>query len=493
MKRILCLLPAIIFTLIFFASCSNENGVKTENNKNDPGETASDEATAPENEEPDPADIEELPEKDFGGRTFTFLSYGDGTMNTWSTPDIVKESENGEPVNDAVYRRNRQTEERFGIEIKAQYNGTSGLVERTFKSGDNAFDAVWLDMNGLGICAQNRYLADLKELPCLDLKKKYWDQSVTRDLSVGGKVYFAAGDISIGDKWSTWVMMFNKNMVRDNNLENIYELVKSGGWTIDKFSQMIKDVSKDLDGNGIWDNKDQYGFTTTNDTIYGFYYGCGETPVKKSNSDLLEYSYKSGGADKLQKIAEITVEILKKEDNTLIVNNGKYTWQEGMYLFLEDRALFYSEVMVQIERLRVMETDFGIIPLPKFDKNQKDYVTFVHPAGGLLGVLSNHEDREFAGIILEATAAESSRTLRPAYYDITLKRKGARDVESEQMLDIIIQNRAFDPGIIFNLGNVMNSYYNMAAKGEANVSSMLEKQIEKMEKDINDFNDKFMQ
>ena len=105
----------------------------------------------------------------------------------------------------------------------------------------------------------------------------------------------------------------------------------------------------------------------------------------------------------------------------------------------------------------------------------------------------NHENKEFAGIILEAVAAESSRTLRPAYYEITLKTKGARDVESEQMLDIIIQNRIFDPGLIYNFGNVMSSYQSLVAKGDLTAASMLEKQNEKIEKDIDDFNSKFMQ
>ena len=486
MYRTICLLFVLLGLLV---SCTpGSDGAKE---KSDANQSAVGGSPMQEIETSDNAYTEELPETDFGGRVFTFLSYGDGTINTWSTADIVREAETGDPMDDAVYTRNKRVEGRFGIEIDAQYNATAALVERTVKSGDNAFDAVWLDMYNLGICAQKQYLADLKELPFLNLGKKYWDQSVMRDLSVNGRIYFVTGDISVVDKWSTWIMMFNKNMVRLNDLESPYELVKNGEWTIDKFSRMVKDVSKDLDGNGIWDEKDQYGFTTTNDTAYGFYYSCGETPVVKDKNDMLEYSYKNGGTDKLQKVIEMTVEILKKDDNTLIVNNGKYSWQVGMNVFLEDRALFYSEVMIQVERLRVMETDFGILPLPKFDKNQKDHITFVHPAGGLLGVPVTHEDREFAGIILEAVAAESHRTLKPAYYDITLKIKGARDLESEQMLDIILQNRMFDPGIIYDFGNVLSSYHSLAAKGGTDISSMLEKQGAKAQKAIDDFNDKF--
>ena len=143
MKRIICVLLAAIFALTVFVSCSpgNDGGNENDNNKNE-SVTDTDNPTEAESETVDSAYIENLPDMDFGGKTFTFLSYGNGEKDNWTTYDIVRETETGDPINDAVYIRNRRIEARFGITIKAQYNGSASLVEKTVNSGDNAFHIV---------------------------------------------------------------------------------------------------------------------------------------------------------------------------------------------------------------------------------------------------------------------------------------------------------------------------------------------------------------
>lgn len=53
----------------------------------------------------------ELPERDYGGESFDILTAGNWDNNWTEIYDFMAEEETGEPVNDAVYRRNRAVEE----------------------------------------------------------------------------------------------------------------------------------------------------------------------------------------------------------------------------------------------------------------------------------------------------------------------------------------------------------------------------------------------
>jgi len=432
--------------------------------------------------------IEDLPEIDFGDRAFTFWSYGDGTELDWTAFDAVSETYTGEPINDAVMDRNTRLEERLKIRIEVQFGKTSESVDRSVKSGDNAFDAVWLNLWHAGMCAQKGSLLDLHELKYINLEKGYWDNCVTRDLSVGGKIYFATGDISIYDDRGTWVLMFNKAMVRDNQIENPYGIVQRGEWTVEKFREMLRNTSKDLNGDGVWDENDQYGLSTTNDTIIGLFYSCDERFIGKNSGNMIAYNM--DGGDKMQKILELTVDIMKNDHTTISSSdiNVANSWAVTRRIFAEDRALFYAEVLWSVEALRAMETDFGIIPMPKYNVQQERYVTFVAGSASLLSVPVTCDDREFTGVVLEAMAAESNRTLKPAYYDITLKDKLSRDPESTEMLDLILSNRIYDLGYIYDFGGVLTTYVGLAAKGSTELTSALERIGPKVTKELDAFN-----
>jgi len=86
--------------------------------------------------------------------------------------------------------------------------------------------------------------------------------------------------------------------------------------------------------------------------------------------------------------------------------------------------------------------------------------------------------------ILEALSAESKYTLRPAYYDVTLKTKMARDEDSSDMLDIIFRNRVWDIGEISNFGDFGWQLIALSMKNDSNIASLFEKRQGAMQKDI---------
>ena len=87
--------------------------------------------------------------------------------------------------------------------------------------------------------------------------------------------------------------------------------------------------------------------------------------------------------------------------------------------------------------MRESDTEFGILPLPKYDESQTGYYTTSRDGRSMFVIPVDVKDADFAGLITEALAVASNKYVVPAYYDVTLKTKTARDDESSEMLDII--------------------------------------------------------
>ena len=72
---------------------------------------------------------------------------------------------------------------------------------------------------------------------------------------------------------------------------------------------------------------------------------------------------------------------------------------------------------------------------------------------------------------MEGMAEVSKYTLTPAYYDVALKGKFIRDEESAEMLDIILAQRTYDLGMIFNWGNMFSWITNLALNSSLDFAS----------------------
>jgi hypothetical protein len=95
------------------------------------------------------------------------------------------------------------------------------------------------------------------------------------------------------------------------------------------------------------------------------------------------------------------------------------------------------------------------------------------------------------GMILEAMSAHSYYDLQNEYVEVSLKTRYARDDESEAMLDIILNNRVFDPGVIFNFGRFADEYQNDIPSGE-NIVTLYSTLADKTREAIDEFNEKIL-
>ena len=144
--------------------------------------------------------------------------------------------------------------------------------------------------------------------------------------------------------------------------------------------------------------------------------------------------------------------------------------------------MFYAHFMYTATELRDMEDDFGILPFPKKDEKQEKYITGLRDTFVGFCVPTGNKDPEFVGTIMEALCVSGSKNVIPAYYDVVLKVKTARDEDSADMLDIIKESVTVDFAYAYGieLDNMANIFY-MAYNAENGFASLWESQKESAE------------
>ncbi|MBP5256183.1 MAG: hypothetical protein J6Z80_03910, partial [Clostridia bacterium] len=167
-------------------------------------------------------------------------------------------------------------------------------------------------------------------------------------------------------------------------------------------------------------------------------------------------------------------------------------WQEMLIRFNDEKALFYTEVMLHVKTMRGYEVDFGIIPTPMYDEQQKNYSHWVNFGEMYVHTLPVHaEDPNRSAYILETTCVASDYYLLPAFYDVSLKSKWSRDDESQDMLDIIFSTYTVDLGNIYNFGQLFN-YVDRAVNSNGGISTVLGALRKSTEMSIEDTVNKFL-
>ena len=414
--------------------------------------------------------VPDLPEADFDGATLNFLVRGESAEPTNFSHEIYAAEENGDTINDAVFRRNIAIQERYNVVItETADNDTVEAVRTSVLANDGAYDVVMVRPNRMVTLAAEGLLCDLWDFPYIDPTAEWWDQNTVEYLTVNDRLYFMNGDINIMDNNAIWACMFNKRLFDEYSLEYPYDAVKDGTWTLDKFIELARVGGKDLNGDGIMDETDQYGLITANENIYPLIVSGGETISGRASDGSIVID---PDLEAIHSLLDKIIALTSDDTVTLIAEryqNKGYTnvWSEVMRAsFREGRGLMYISGILSTTYLRDMEDEFGIVPLPKADEQQAEYYTWMNlNNSSMLAIPVSNSRQDLTGIVVEALAAESVTTLTPAYFDITLSGKVARDEDSAAMLDIILGSVRFDFANLYDLAGINAIFYKGAQTG----------------------------
>ena len=364
--------------------------------------------------------------------------------------DMYAETSTGDIMNDAIYDRNQKVAERFGVNfgIIRSANVYASDATDVILAGDDSYDILLCHARSISPYAQNDLLLEWNtDLKYIDLDKPWWNQDSRKSLSVANKLFTCSGDICHLNLGAANGMFYNKNIFKELNIDEPYDMVKSGKWTFEEFDKLAKQGARDINGDGKIDfENDRIGYLTNHwiGPIEVLYTGSQRICKKDANDEIV-----------LSLNTERTVNIFEKFFALTDSDAGHIILADGqadvmVKAFSEDRVMFLDGNIKTLDRMRDMKSDFGIIPWPKFDESDEKYYTNVDAGCNLIGVPVSVSDPDRVSVILEALCAEGSKSVMPQYYEVVLQTKYSRDDESVQMLDIIRDGRVFDIGYFYS-------------------------------------------
>ncbi len=491
--KILALLLALFMLGSCLIACADDQ-TEDEGKENTPSQSDTPDPTDPTVE--DSRIKPDIPETyDFGNNDVSFLYwYVDSWTNTVRyCRDIYSESVTGEPIPDKVYYRNADIEEAYRVNItlemqKQDIIGTT--ITNQNASGDNTYLITVPRLLEAGNLVVNSAFHNLYEVEHIDLTKPWWDQNSIAQLSSNDTLHLVATSLMVNDKDATAAIAFSKQAITDNSLDDPYQYVHNGEWTYEIIADMASQATKELDGDDKMDKNDFWGFLGKNDVFTSFFHGSGGLFVVKDEDGLFAFNFGTD-EDHINATEDILLYVM---DDEFFFNHHKEGIGDDEYteMFTSGGGLFFWMRLDEVTNMRGSETNFGILPIPKYLESQENYHSTVsqHTTGLLSIPLSTAgDDLSMVGMVLEALSAHSHYDLQNEYIEMSLKGRYARDDESEEMLDIIFGHRVFDPALIFGFGNFANDFQGLAG-GTGNISSFLASKKDATIKAIDEFNEK---
>ncbi len=298
----------------------------------------------------------------------------------------------------------------------------------------------------------NGQTRDWNDFDVIDFSAPWWNSNAHDNLTVAGKLPLMSGAILITEIDDTLAMVYNQSIHAEySNIINfdIYDSVLSGNWTLDNFIAAVMSVSADLNADGE---------ILIGDDLLG--YGADHSSMAMNWPFACDFIHTSitDGAYSVEMTASMINNIttmLEKLANMFMSDFADQSklLEENLEYFINGKLYMFAIILRNLEQMRNMEDDYGVIPYPKFDEAQEDYITHVGGASPIMLIpIQNAADDERLGTILEAMCEVSYRLVRPAYYEVSLKEKGTRDEESKEILNIILDARTYDLAYISATG-----------------------------------------
>ena len=469
MKRIISMLLAILLVLstVVFSLTSCEKEETPEENKTQSETKKEQEVIEGDIFSERAAVDDELPDFDFGGRELRFVSHGNGGYVIPQTP-----KNEGNLLIDAQHDRNDAVQNRFNVKLVSAFNApyyeVNEWVSKAVLSGADEFDVFCNHGHTAGMLVVKNLFLNWYDIPYIDFSKPWWAKSCANELTYDGKCILAVSDFVQTATFGAYCMIFNKSLANAYDFGNLYDVVLSGDWTFDYFYDLIKDIYVDNDASGDRNDGDFYGFSQGNSPnmwLWAF-----DNPIVQKDADGVPViAFKT---DKINDIVSKIYDLCVETKGVYYIDKltQDLTWNP----FLTSNCIISVSALSAptSEGLRNFEDDYGLLPFPKLDENQKDYKTMALGEHPILAVPKTVKDTEFVGVCVEALSAEAYKTVMPTYYEIALKTRYLRDNESKEVLDIIIDGRIFDFGYLYNgAGFFTNTITNVIRSGNKNFES----------------------
>ena len=319
-------------------------------------------------------------------------------------------------------------------------------------AGADDWDVMANDIMAFGSLARDGYLHNVYSNQILDLNQTYWYGDAMRDCQfVEGGMYILIGDYFTDALQSAHALYSNKNLINDyyNDPNYIQNMVFDGTWTFDAMIEVINTVMKDSDGDGTMKEGDLFGFTCIGmwGSMIPFLIGTDIKFIERTDEGI-EYCFNN----------ERSVKILEKL-NELFYSDGALTTladysDAGLRIVFgagQSLIIGYNRIG-DLTKMRDIEFTIGILPYPKLDGDQENYVSSLHDTSevGAIPMTLPPDSMDFCTTCLEVFCRETGKTVIPKYYEEGLKVKYSNGQDDARLIDLIHDSISSPFPVAFN-------------------------------------------
>ncbi len=395
----------------------------------------------------------------FKGTTFSWIGPAG-----WQAP--AADEETGNTTDDAMYFRQRELEEKFGLtwnNIRARASGagdttspTVDMIRQDVMAGTGAYDAAYAANMHTQQLLINNTLMNLTDFTTMDLEREWWPQDLYESFSIGGELYFLTGPIVTKFYQDAMCFVFNKQVALDYNISGLYDLARNREWTFDKMLEIASVIPPNNNGSGA------YRYAGIDGVTVAIAHGYTLTDFDDNGNPFIPESPSAAFVDLADKYSRIF------SDDAITVNTKgrftgnyenfeeKYGYGSNWDLFTDDKILFLMLDSAGVAFLRTLEVNFGVLPVPMGYDTQDEYISYSASSSNNVFVPKTSKNPQMVDVILEAMAALGYKYFKPTYYDNMLKSRSVKDYESKEMLDIIFSTKKYEIANIIDKGANLN-------------------------------------
>ncbi len=362
---------------------------------------------------------------------------------------ILGKEDSQNVVQKATWERAVAVEDDLDVEIEWMgvtadtFNETSAFVQAVqtaLEQPDTTPDAALVYNLYPYVLANKGLSQNLHNAKYIETDMPWWPQIYIDELTVNETLYGIAENSSHATLYNLHGVFFNNELVESYKLEKSpYDMVADNTWTFANMMALIKDTYSDKNNNGSKDANDFFGLITgTQAKIETWFFSMGYRYADKDPAtgdvtlNLKDTAYMSKWLDEFN-AAHAT-------NDFLIYDKNGHT-----KAFFEERAILYATAIRMIDSMvnNNLDMDYGVVPFPKQNSEQENYISVVANTHVVWCVPIN-VDMDESSLILEWMAYEAYREIAPVYFEQCMKLRYAPDERLAPMYDLIRATLAVD-------------------------------------------------
>lgn len=425
-KRIMSLFISAVLVVSLMSGCSKDNPTdksgsttteKTQTSENSGKQEETDKTTE------ETAKFVETP-MDLKGRAIKLITFW---AYQWQMNEVEENTSN--EIKEVVEAM-RSIEKDYNCKIEVVSKSFDTYMEELAAAkaaGDIYGDIIDVGpvTNNIMALIKNGYVMPIENIKSLGVNKFPWEKTTNfgkykeHNYSVG-YMFKNSNDILRN------IMVFNKDYAEQFGIGDLYQMVRDGKWTFDKYRE-VSEIVKEKSGGKVIPTisgrgQDWYGASMVIANGGSFF-----TPNKEG---ILEYT---GNSDKVREALQFIANYTKDGlFSTEVEGSDKFREGQSMFLFTQ-----YWSVRDHLSG-GMVNYDYGIIPPPK-GPGETNYTSTLND-GRMFFLFGNIQNPEEVGAVITAMA---NRAYNNDWKDKELQ-YALRDVESAEMIELMMKNNVLE-------------------------------------------------